>query len=60
MTQFAKGAIVKQIVTPIQGSILGYQIDQETGERLNLVEWTDANGDVQSRYFKDGELEAVA
>lgn len=56
---YPKGTQVRQIVTPIEGTVTGYQVDAETGDVQMLVEWTDANGDTHSKYFKDAEVEAV-
>lgn len=58
MSAFPKGTQVKQIVTPVEGVVEGFQVDQETGEVLMLVKWTDADGE-HSRYFKQSEIEAV-
>ena len=55
----AKGTTVRQVVPVITGTIERFEVDQETGELQYLVAWTDANGDSQSKYFKDGEIEAV-
>lgn len=52
-----KGTQVRQIVKPIEGTVTGFQIDQETGERHVLVEYLDEHGTTASRYFKEGELE---
>lgn len=55
----AKGTRVRQVVDPIEGDIKGFQVDQETGELQYLVEWEDAEGNVQSRYFEASEVEAM-
>lgn len=60
MANLPKGTQVQQIVTPISGTVEGYQVDQETGDVQYLVTWTDADGDECSRYFKADEIEAVA
>ena len=54
-----KGTQVRQVVTPIEGTVEGFQVDQETGELQYLVQWATEEGDVQGKYFKDGEIEAV-
>lgn len=53
--KFVKGAKVQQIVKPISGEVGGFQIDQQTGDVLVLVKWTE-NGQSCSRYFKESEL----
>lgn len=55
MAKFSKGDSVAQIVAPIAGEVLGFQVDQESGDLLVLVGWTDADGD-HSRYFKESEI----
>lgn len=60
MTKIAKGAVVRQIVTPIVGVVSGdYRVDQETGDVQIPVEWEDADGTRHSRYFKAAEIEQV-
>ena len=60
MSTFKKGDIVKQIVPAIEGTVTGFQIDQEHGIRLLLVEYTNADDEPSSRYFKETEVELVA
>lgn len=55
----AKGTQVRQVVTPIEGVVTGFQVDGETGEIQYLVEWQTPEGETQGKYFKDGEVEAV-
>ena len=58
MAKFAKGANVRQIVTPITGQVAGdFRVDQETGGLQIPVEWTDSTGQSHSRYFAEDELE---
>lgn len=58
MAKFAKGAAVRQIVTPITGVVAGdFRVDQETGGVQVPVEWTDADGQTHSRYFTEDEIE---
>jgi hypothetical protein len=59
MAKFAKGAAVRQVVPTVEGNVMGYSVDQETGDVLVLVEWTDADGETHSRYFKEGELASI-
>lgn len=54
---FTKGQAVTQVLpAPITGTVAGFSLDQENGEVLVLVSYTDAEGNVQSRYFKQSEL----
>lgn len=55
MATFKKGDTVRQIVPIIEGTVAGFQIDQETGARLILVEWQDGEG-VTQRYFDENQL----
>ena len=57
MSIFAKGDTVRQIIPSIEGIVTGFQIDQETGERLILVEYKDNEGVTSGRYFKESEIE---
>jgi len=57
---FTKDQKVSQILpAPITGVIAGFSLDQYTGEVIALVNSTDADGVVHSRYFKQTEIEAV-
>lgn len=53
-----KGTTVKQIVTPIVGTVAAFSVDQETGEVQYLVDY-QAGDEVKQRYFKDSEIEVV-
>lgn len=55
----AKGTPVRQVVTPIEGTVEGYEVDQETGQLQYNVAWTDADGNVQNTFFKDGDIVAI-
>jgi len=55
----AKGTQVRQIIKPLEGIVGGYQVDEETGEVQVLVQWNTPEGDVQGKYFKESEIEAV-
>lgn len=58
MTQFKKGDNVAQILPPpVKGVVGGFNVDQESGALLMLVEWTDAESNVVSRYFKADEIQ---
>ena len=60
MATFKKGDKVAQIVPVIKGEIAKFAVDQETGDVQYLVEWQDADGNPQSRYFKESEIELDA
>lgn len=55
----AKGTQVRQIMTPIQGTVAGFQVDNETGDVQLLVEWVGPDGETHSKYFREAEVEAV-
>ena len=60
MTAFTKGQTVSQIIAaPIVGEVAGFSLDQENGEVLVLVNYTDVDGETQSRYFKQSEIAAA-
>lgn len=60
MAKFAKGAVVRQIVTPITGVVAGdFRVDQESGNVQIPVAWVDADGVEHSRYFNESEIEAA-
>ena len=54
-----KGTKVRQIVPIIEGTVESYSVDQESGNILMLVVWEDADGNEQSKYFKEGEVAVV-
>jgi len=57
---FKKGDAVRQITpAPVTGNVAAFSVDQETGDVQYLVEWLDADGATQSRYFNDEQLEAA-
>lgn len=60
MTAFTKGQAVSQIITaPIVGEVAGFSLDQENGEVIVLVNYTDIDGNEQSRYFRQSEITAA-
>jgi hypothetical protein len=59
MADIKKGDTVRQVVPVIEGIVTGFQVDQETGDRLLQVEYPDADGDLAIRYFKDSEVALV-
>jgi hypothetical protein len=57
-TTFVKNQNVRlKIVTP-EGPVMALRMTED-GQFFYLVQWTDVNGVVQSRWFKEEELEAV-
>lgn len=52
-----KGTSVRQIVTPIEGVVESFSVDQETGDVQYLVAYTGEDGQPRARYFKLDELE---
>jgi hypothetical protein len=55
----AKGTQVRQVVTPVYGVVNRYEVDQETGQLQYLVVWADENGNEQSKFFREGEIEVA-
>jgi hypothetical protein len=55
---FKKGDVVRQVMpAPIEGTITGFHVDQETGEVQFCVEHV-VDGETRQRYFEAGDLEA--
>jgi len=54
-TAFKKGDNVKLNSTVPQGSVQALRMDED-GNFFYLVEWTDANGDEQQRWFEESQL----
>lgn len=50
-----KGDSVRYVIPDIVGSIVGARVD-ENFQLEYLVEFKDAAGEVQTRYFKESEL----
>ena len=57
-TKFAKGDEVKVVAVTPQGPIQAFRMDDD-GVVSCLIEWTDANGDVQQRWFAEDDLTEV-
>lgn len=53
------GNQVRLIQPVIQGSIIDTEYDKDAKSLIHLVEWSDASGDGQRRWFKENELEQV-
>lgn len=57
-TKFSKGQDVKLATVVPQGPVKALRMD-ENGTFFYLVEWTDAEGNGQERWFEEAQLEAV-
>lgn len=58
MVNFVQGEAVTQVLpSPIQGTVLGFGFDPNTGNVTVLVGYTAADGSEQQRYFNQNELE---
>jgi hypothetical protein len=55
-----EGQTVRLITPVIQGQITDTRYNKDAKGLEHLVNWTDANGNVQERWFIEGELEVVA
>jgi hypothetical protein len=53
------GAKVRQVVPVIEGAVADVRFDAASKSFHSLVEWTDADGQAQSRWFADTEIAAV-
>lgn len=53
-TRFKTGEEVRQIVTPIEGTVVERKVDGD--DDLFLVAWVDADGSEHSRYFREDEI----
>ena len=57
MSNFIKDQEVTQVLPPaVTGVVGGFALDQENGEVIVLVNSTDADGIVHSRYFRQEEI----
>jgi len=60
MVNFVQGEEVTQVLpAPIQGTVLGFGFDPNTGNVTVLVGYTAADGTEQQRYFQQDELVAT-
>lgn len=58
MAAFKKGDNVRLKVVVPQGAITKLAMDDD-GKVSYLLEWVDADGQTQQRWFEEGELEAA-
>ena len=54
-TAFKKGDVVKAIAVIPQGPVTALRMDDD-GNVSYLVEWTDADGHTQERWFEESQL----
>ena len=54
-TQFKKGDVVKVKAVVPQGPVQAFRMDED-GVVFCLIEWTDAEGNVQQRWFEEDTL----
>lgn len=54
-TKFAKGQQVRLNTFVPQGPVTAFRMDED-GTVFCLVEWQDANGETQQRWFAEDEL----
>lgn len=54
-----QGTQVRLIQPTIEGTITDTEYDKGAKCLRHLVEWTDASGNTQSRWFIEAELEAI-
>lgn len=57
-TKFTKGQAVKLSAVVPQGPVVALRMD-ENGTFFYLVEWTDADGVKQQRWFEESQLSAA-
>lgn len=56
---FKKGDLVRLKTVAPQGPVQRFKMDEETGEVQYLLQWPDASGELQERWFREDELEVV-
>jgi len=57
-TKFAKGQEVRLVSVVPQGEVEALRMSED-GVFSYLISWTDADGNVQQRWFEESQLEAV-
>jgi hypothetical protein len=57
-TKYTKNQNVRLKAIVPQGPVIALRMNED-GEFFYLVEWTDADGVKQQRWFEESELEAV-
>jgi hypothetical protein len=57
-TTFTKGQAVKVLAVHPEGPVQALRMDED-GNVSYLVEWTDADGNAQQRWFEEAQLVAA-
>jgi hypothetical protein len=57
-TKFIKDQVIKVNAVVPQGPVKKLRMDED-GNFFYMIEWIDANGQVQSRWFAESELTEV-
>jgi hypothetical protein len=55
-TKFTKGNVVKVKAVLPQGPVVKFRMDEETGAVSYLLQWVDADGHTQERWFAEDDL----
>ena len=55
-TKFTKGDVVKLKAVMPQGLVIKFRMDEETGVVSYLLQWVDAEGHTQERWFIEDDL----
>ena len=55
-TKFKKGNVVRLKTVVPEGPVIGLRMD-DNGEVQTQIEWVDANGQTQQRWFDEDQLE---
>jgi uncharacterized protein YodC (DUF2158 family) len=55
-TKFTKGDVVKLKAVVPQGPVIKFRMDEETGTVSYLLQWVDAEGHTQERWFIEDDL----
>lgn len=55
-TKFTKGDVVKVKAVVPQGPVVKFRMDEESGGISYLLQWVDAEGHAQERWFTEDEL----
>jgi uncharacterized protein YodC (DUF2158 family) len=55
-TKFTKGDVVKLKAVVPQGPVVKFRMDEETGAVSYLLQWVDAEGYTQERWFDEDAL----
>lgn len=58
MATFKKGDVVKLAGVVPQGPVIAMRMDED-GNVSYLIEWTDADGNAQQRWFAESDLIAA-